>query len=61
MEQPEQKRLGRPAKAPEDKLQVVPVRLNAAQKATLQDIGQQALRDWLDKQGKALARAKSDA
>ena len=61
MEQPEQKRLGRPAKAPEDKLQVVPVRLNAAQKETLQAIGQQALRDWLDKQGKTLARAKSDA
>ncbi len=57
----EPKKTGRPAKAPEDKLQVVPVRLNAAQKATLQDIGQQALRDWLDKQGKALARAKSDA
>jgi hypothetical protein len=49
---------GRPAKAPEDKLQVVPVRLNAAQKATLQAIGQQALRDWLDKQGKTLSAAK---
>lgn len=57
----EPKKTGRPAKAPDDKLQVVPVRLNAAQKSTLQDIGQQALRDWLDKQGKALARAKSDA
>lgn len=54
----EPKKTGRPAKAPEDKLRVVPVRLNAAQKATLQGIGQQALRDWLDKQGKTLARAK---
>lgn len=54
----EPQKTGRPAKAPEEKLQVVPVRLNAAQKATLQHIGQQALRDWLDKQGKALARAK---
>lgn len=53
----EPKKTGRPAKAPEDKLQVVPVRLNAAQKETLQEIGQQALRDWLDKQRKAMARA----
>ena len=53
----EPKKTGRPAKAPEDKLQVVPVRLNAAQKETLQVIGQQALRDWLDKQRKTMARA----
>lgn len=61
MEQPAQKRRGRPVKAPEDKLRVASVRLSASQKETLQAIGRKALRDWLDQQGKVLARAKRDA
>lgn len=43
------KKTGRPAKAPEDKLKPVPVRLNDAQKAKLTRIGHQRLRDWLDR------------
>lgn len=41
------KKTGRPAKAPEDKLTPVPVRLTPAQRAKLQRIGPQRLRDWL--------------
>lgn len=40
---------GRPALPPGSKLMVVPVRLTEAQKAKLQRIGVQRLRDWLDK------------
>ena len=40
---------GRPALPPSEKLVVVPVRLTEAQKAKLQRIGVQRLRDWLDK------------
>jgi hypothetical protein len=40
---------GRPALPPGEKLVVVPVRLTEAQKAKLQRIGVQRLRDWLDK------------
>jgi len=40
---------GRPALPPGAKLVVVPVRLTEAQKAKLQRIGVQRLRDWLDK------------
>ena len=39
---------GRPALPPGEKLVVVPVRLTEAQKAKLQRIGVQRLRDWLD-------------
>ena len=56
-DQAEPKKTGRPEKAPGEKLKVVPIRLNDAQKATLAAIGQPALREWLDKQGRALARA----
>ena len=47
--QAEPKKTGRPEKAPEDKLEPVTVRLNAAQKAKLTRIGHQRLRDWLDR------------
>ena len=40
---------GRPALPPGEKLVVVPVRLTEAQKAKLQRIGVQRLRDWLDR------------
>ena len=40
---------GRPAARPGEKLVVVPVRLTEAQKAKLQRIGVQWLRDWLDR------------
>ena len=40
---------GRPALPPGAKLVVVPVRLIKAQKAKLQRIGVQRLRDWLDR------------
>jgi hypothetical protein len=40
---------GRPTLPPADKLVVVPVRLTPAQKAKLQRIGVQRLRDWLDR------------
>lgn len=40
---------GRPALPPGGKLVVVPVRLTEAQKAKLQRIGVQRLRDWLDR------------
>ena len=53
----EPKKTGRKPLADDEKLKVVPIRLNDAQKATLAAIGQPALRDWLDKQGRALARA----
>lgn len=43
------KKTGRPEKAPEEKLKPVPVRLTDAQKAKLQRIGPQRLRDWLDR------------
>ena len=43
------KKTGRPAKAPEDKLIPVPVRLTPAQRDKLQRIGAQKLRDWLDR------------
>jgi len=51
------KKTGRPEKPPGEKLKVVPIRLNDAQKATLALIGQPALRDWLDREGRKLARA----
>lgn len=40
---------GRPALPPSEKLVVVPVRLTEAQKAKLQRIGVQRLRQWLDR------------
>lgn len=40
---------GRPALPPGKKLVVVPVRLTETQKAKLQRIGVQRLRDWLDR------------
>lgn len=40
---------GRPALPPADKLVVVPVRLTPSQKAKLQRLGVQRLRDWLDR------------
>ena len=45
----EQKKRGRPALPPGEKLVVVPVRLTAEQKTKLQRIGVQRLRDWLDR------------
>ena len=45
----ETRKPGRPALPPSEKLVVVPVRLTAAQKAKLQRIGVQRLRDWLDR------------
>jgi len=45
----EQRKPGRPALPPGEKLVVVPVRLTEAQKAKLQRIGPQRLRDWLDR------------
>ena len=47
--QAEPKKTGRPALPPGEKLVVVPVRLTEAQKAKLQRIGVQRLRDWLDR------------
>jgi hypothetical protein len=44
-----QRKPGRPALPPAEKLVVVPVRLTPAQKAKLQAIGVQRLRDWLDR------------
>lgn len=46
---PAAKKPGRPALPPGEKLVVVPVRLTEAQKAKLQRIGVQRLRDWLDR------------
>ena len=40
---------GRPALPPGEKMVVVPVRLTQAQKAKLQRIGVQRLREWLDR------------
>lgn len=40
---------GRPRLPEEEKLKVVPIRLTDAQKAKLIRIGQQRLRDWLDR------------
>ena len=48
-DQAEPKKTGRPALPPGEKLVVVPVRLTEAQKAKLQRIGVQRLRDWLDR------------
>ena len=45
----EARKLGRPALPPGEKLVVVPVRLTEAQRAKLQRIGVQRLRDWLDR------------
>jgi hypothetical protein len=45
----EKRKPGRPALPPGDKLVLVPVRLTEKQKAKLQRIGVQRLRDWLDK------------
>ena len=53
MNAPVKRMPGRPALPPGEKLVVVPVRLTEAQKAKLQRIGVQRLRDWLD-------RAKDD-
>lgn len=57
MSAPEKTKTGRKPRPDDEKLKVVAVRLNDAQKATLEAIGQPALREWLDKQGRALARA----
>lgn len=46
---PAAKKQGRPALPPGEKLAVVPVRLTAQQKAKLQRIGVQRLREWLDR------------
>lgn len=40
---------GRPSMPPGEKLVVVPIRLTPEQKAKLQRIGVQRLRDWLDR------------
>lgn len=48
-DQAEPKKTGRPALPPCERLVVVPVRLTEAQKAKLQRIGVQRLRDWLDR------------
>jgi hypothetical protein len=40
---------GRPALPPDQRLVVVPVRLTEDQKAKLQRIGVQRLRDWLER------------
>ncbi len=45
----EQRKPGRPALPPGEKLVVVPVRLTEVQKAKLQRIGVQRLREWLDR------------
>ncbi len=45
----DKRKQGRPALPPGEKLVVVPVRLTDAQKAKLQRIGVQRLRDWLDR------------
>lgn len=45
----DKRRPGRPALPPGEKLVGVPVRLTEAQKAKLQRIGVQRLREWLDK------------
>lgn len=42
-------RVGRQPLPDEERLEVVPVRLNQAQKAKLRRIGVQRLRDWLDR------------
>lgn len=48
-EQAEPKKTGRPAKATDEKMIPVPVRLTPAQRDKLQRIGVQRLRDWLDR------------
>lgn len=53
----EKAKTGRKPWPDDEKLKVVSVRLNDAQKATLETIGQQSLRDWLDREGRKLARA----
>lgn len=45
----DKRRPGRPALPPGEKLVVMPVRLTEAQKAKLQRIGVQRLREWLDR------------
>jgi hypothetical protein len=45
----EKRKPGRPSLPPGEKLVVVPVRLTESQKAKLQRIGVQRLRDWLDR------------
>lgn len=51
MKQPKERRgtVGRPKLPPEEKLKPVSVRLSDAQREKLQRIGQQRLRDWLDR------------
>ena len=46
---PATKKPGRPALLPGERMVVVPVRLTEAQKAKLQRIGVQRLREWLDR------------
>ncbi len=48
-EQTAPKKTGRPAKAPDEKMIPVPIRLTPAQRDKLQRIGVQRLRDWLDR------------
>lgn len=43
------KKTGRPALPPGERMVVVPIRLTPEQKAKLQRIGPQRLRDWLDR------------
>ena len=45
----EQRKPGRPALPPAEKLVVVPVRLTPAQRDKLKRIGVQRLRDWLNR------------
>ena len=45
----EARKPGRPALPPGERMVVVPVRLTEAQKAKLQRIGVQRLREWLDR------------
>ena len=52
---------GRPALPPGEKLVVVPVRLTEEQKAKLQRIGVQRLREWLDRVREPSAYRSSSA
>jgi hypothetical protein len=44
-----EKKTGRPAKAPGEKMIPVPVRMTPAQRDKLKRIGAQRFRDWLDR------------
>ena len=50
MTQPPKRPAHRPRLPESEKLKVVPLRLNERQRETRKRIGDQAIRDWLDKQ-----------